>query len=151
MTTVKVSTQVAAPIDQVFRSFTDIERAAEKVSGIRGIEMVTPGPFGPGTKWREIRDVMGHLDSAMMEVTSFDRNRMYVITHHKGGARIDTTFSFEAVKDGTIVSIEFNLDSQGMPPGLLSPLGWAISGKIRDVLTQDLDDLKASAEKPDVH
>lgn len=147
MTTVTVSTEIAAPVDQVFRHFIDIEQAAQRVSGIRGIEMMTPGPFGPGTRWRETREVLGRLDSAEMEVTAFDRNRAYTITHHKGGARIDTVFSFVKSGDGTQVTIEFTLDSQGMPPGLLSPLGWLISGKIRDVLSQDLADLKKSAER----
>ena len=148
MTTVTVSTQVAGPLEQVFRHFTDIEQAAKRVSGIRGIEMMTPGPFGPGTKWREIREVLGRLDSAEMQVTSFDRNRAYTITHHKGGARIDTVFSFEpSGNGGTKVTIEFTLEGPGMPPGLLSPLGWAISGKVRDVLSQDLSDLKESAER----
>jgi carbon monoxide dehydrogenase subunit G len=147
MTTVTVSTHVAAPVEQVFREFTDVEHAAERVSGIRGIEMITPGPFGPGTRWREIRDILGHLDSAEMEVSAFDRNRSYTITHYKGGARIDAVFTFEPVGGDTKVSLEFTLDSQGMPPGLLSPLGWAISGKIRDVLAQDLSDLKDATER----
>lgn len=147
MMTVTVSTQVAAPLEQVFRHFTDIEHAAQRVSGIRGIEMITAGPVGPGTRWREIREVIGHLDSAEMEVTAFDRNRAYTITHYKGGARLDTVFSFEKAGDGTRATIEFTLDSQGTPPGLLSPLGWAISGKVREVLSQDLSDLKDSAER----
>jgi hypothetical protein len=31
-----------------------------------------------------------------------------------------------------------------MPPGLLAPIEWAIAGKVRDVLSQDLADLKES-------
>ena len=147
MTTVTVSTLIAAPLEQVFKNFTDVEHAPQKVFGIKGIEMMTPGPFGPGTKWREIRDVMGHVERGEMEVTAFDRNRMYVITHLASGARIDTTFSFEPSAAGTKVSIEFNLDSQGMPPGLLAPLGWAMSGKIREMLGRDLKDLKSSSER----
>lgn len=147
MTTVTVSSHIDAPVEQVFQRFTDVEQAASRVAGIHGIEMMTPGPFGPGTKWREIREVMGRLDSAEMEVTAFDRNRMYTITHYKAHSRIDTVFAFEPDAGGTKVSIEFTLDSQGMPPGLLAPLGWLVGGKIRNTLTQDLEDLKQSAEQ----
>jgi hypothetical protein len=35
MATVTVSQQIAAPVDQVFRLFTDIAHAPEHVSGIR--------------------------------------------------------------------------------------------------------------------
>jgi hypothetical protein len=82
-----------------------------------------------------------------MEVTAFETNRTYTITHHKGGVRIDTVFAFERIPGGTRVSIEFALNDQGLPPGLLSPLEWAIAGKVREVLSHDLTDLMASVER----
>jgi hypothetical protein len=87
---------------------------------------------------------MGLLDTAEMEITAFERNRMYTITHRKAGVRIDTTFWFEPSVDGTKVTVEFELDSGGLPPGLLAPLGWAIAGKVENVLSHDLADLKRS-------
>jgi hypothetical protein len=82
-----------------------------------------------------------------MEVTSFEKDRTYTITHQKGGVRVDTVFYFEPAGSGTKVSIEFALDTAGLPAGLLTPLGWAVAGKVRDILSQDLADLKSSAEK----
>jgi carbon monoxide dehydrogenase subunit G len=146
MTTVTVSSQIAAPVERVFQLFTGVERGAERVSGIKKIEMLTPGHFRLGTRWRETRDILGASDSAEMEVTSFERNRTYTITHHKAGVRIDTTFWFEPSGEGTKVSVEFELDTEGLPPGLLTLLNRAIAGKVRDVLGQDLADLKTSLE-----
>jgi uncharacterized protein YndB with AHSA1/START domain len=146
MATVTVSHQIAAPVDKVFALFTDLERAPEHVSGIKKLVLMTTGPVGLRTRWIETREVMGHLDDAEMEITAFERNRMYTITHHKAGVRIDTTFWFEPQGDGTKVSIEFELDSAGLPPGLLTPLGWAITGKIEEVLNHDLSDLQRFAE-----
>jgi hypothetical protein len=85
---------------------------------------------------------MGRLDTAEMEITAFERNRMYTITHHKASVRIDTTFWFEPAGKGTKVTVEFDLDSSGLPPGLLAPLGWAISGRVEKVLNDDILDLK---------
>jgi hypothetical protein len=45
------------------------------------------------------------------------------------------------------VSVEFGLNPQGLPPALLSPLEWAIAGKVRDVLLHDLRDLKNCVEQ----
>jgi hypothetical protein len=95
----------------------------------------------------ETREVMGHLDSAEMQVTAFERNRTYTITHHKAGTAIETVFTFEPLEGRTKVRIEFVLESHGLPPGLLAPLGWAIAGKVRDVIGHDLADLKESMEK----
>lgn len=148
MTTVTVDSQVAAPVTRVFEAFTDLEHGAERVSNIRKIEILTTGGFVLGTRWLETREVLGQLDSAEMEVTAFEQNRTYTITHHKAGTRIDTVFTFEPVDGGTQVRLEFKLDSHGLPPGLVTPLGWAIAGKVRDALSHDLADLKASMENP---
>jgi hypothetical protein len=59
-----------------------------------------------GVRWRETRQVFGRLDDAEMEV-SFERNRMYTITHRKAGLRTDTTFRFRPVRGGTKVTVEF--------------------------------------------
>jgi uncharacterized protein YndB with AHSA1/START domain len=146
MSTVTVVSEIGAPIAKVFQQFTDIEHGPANVSGIKKVEMLTTAGFELGARWRETREVLGPSDSAEMEVTSFERNRMYTITHHKGGVRIDTTFWFESSGDKTKVSIEFQLDTAGLPPGLLAPLSWAIAGKVRDVIGHDMADLKTLLE-----
>jgi hypothetical protein len=46
MTTVTVSTQIAAPVPRAFQLFTDIEHGPAHVSGIKRIEMLTSGQVG---------------------------------------------------------------------------------------------------------
>jgi uncharacterized protein YndB with AHSA1/START domain len=147
MTTITVATTVAAPVERVFEMFTDLEHSPERVSNIQEIKVLTTGGFHLGTRWLETREVLGRSDSAEMEVTAFERNRTYTITHHKAGTRIDTLFTFEPFEDSTKVRIEYVLESHGLPPGLLAPLGWAIAGKVRDVISRDLADLRESMEK----
>lgn len=147
MTTVTVTSHIDALLDRTFAMFTDIEHAAEHVSGIKEVQMLTPGAFGLGTRWLETREVLGRLDSAEMEVTAFEKDKTYTITHYKAGAKVDTVFTFQAAGTGTKVAIEFALENQGLPPGLLTPVSWAIAGKVREVLGHDLDDMKRSVEK----
>jgi hypothetical protein len=146
MPSVTVSNEIAAPVDQVFGQFTDIEHGAQKVAGIKRVEMLTQAPVHLGTRWRETRDVLGRTDDAEMEITAFERNRMYTISHYKAGVRIDTTFWFEPIGRGTRVTVEFDLAAGGLPPGFLAPLGWAIEGKVAAVLAHDLSDLKTAIE-----
>jgi uncharacterized protein YndB with AHSA1/START domain len=146
-TTIKVFATIAASIERVFGLFTDVEHAPEHVSSIRSVAMLTRRrPFALGTRWRETREVFGGLDSAEMEVTAFERNRAYTITHYKAGVRIETVFVFEPHAEGTNVSIEFTVQTAGLPTGFLTPLNWAIAGKVRHVLNRDLSDLKQAAE-----
>ena len=151
MAKVSVSCEVKAPVEKVFALFTDIEHASEHVSGIKGTEIMSTGPFNLGFRWTETREVMGRLDDADMEITTFEPNHSYTVTHRKGaalgsGVRIDTLFTFTPTAAGTKVAVEFELNKQGMPPGLLLPLEWAIGGKVRHVLSDDLTDLKESIE-----
>ena len=146
MTTVTVTDTLAAPVEDVFRAFTDIEHHVARVSGIKAVEVLTTGEFRLGTRWRETREIMGRLDDAEMEVTQFEKNRSYTITHQKAGVRIDTVFAFAPAGDGTSVSITFALENQGLPPGLLSPVSWAIAGKVKEALTKDLTDMKKAVE-----
>lgn len=146
-TTVMVSADLEAPIRRVFDLFTDLEHAAEHVSGIKQIELLTPGRFGLGTRWRETREVFGHLDTVEMEVIAFERDRTYTLSHYKARVRVEIVFSFEPHDAGTRVTITFALDAAGMPPGFMTPLNWAVAGKVRHVLNHDLADLKQCLER----
>ena len=109
MATITVSNQIDAPVAEVFERFTDLDGSPTRVAGIKAIEMLTTGPFGPKTRWRETREVLGRLDTAEMEVTAYEKNRTYTITHHKLAARIETVFTFQSLNGGTRVNVELNL------------------------------------------
>jgi len=147
MSTGSASRVVKAPVEEVFRLFTDVEHGAEHVRAIQEIRLLTPGPFKLGTRWLETRRVMGRIGSAEMEVTAYERNRTYTITHRKAGVRIDAVFAFEPVPEGTRVEVAVDLSQQGLPPGLLSPLEWAMSNRVGGAIAEDLIDLKAAVEQ----
>ncbi len=142
MTTVTVATEIAAPVERVFQVFTDLDQSAARVSNIRKIELLTVGGPRLGTRWLETREVLGREDTAEMEITAYERNRTYTITHHKAGVRIDAVFTFTRNDDRTTVRVEFDLQRGGLPPGTLAPVRWAVADKVRDVIGHDLADLK---------
>ena len=146
MTTVSVATEIAAPVERVFQVFTDVEHSAGRVSNIRKIELLTAGGPGLGARWLETRVVLGREDTAEMEITAYEQNRTYTITHHKGGARIDAVFTFTPADDRTTARVDFGLQSDGFPPGSMVPVRWLIADKVRAVLARDVADLKAFIE-----
>ena len=151
MTTVTVAKRIDAPVERVFELFTDIEHGPERVSGLKKIEVMTSGGFRLGTRWQETREVMGCHVTEEMEVTAFERNCTYTITNDNRGTRIDTEFRFAPTHRSTTVSVEFTMDPQSFPAKLLSPIGWALAGKIREAIARDLDDLKRAAESHEWH
>ena len=147
MARVRVSSEVAESVEDIFPLFHRYRTRSPARVRRQKTQLLTTGAFSRGTRWLETREVLGRLDTAEMEVTAFEANRTYTITHHKGGVRIDTVFTFEPISGGARVSVEFALNPPGLPPGLLSPLEWAIAGKMREVLGHDLADLIASIQK----
>jgi uncharacterized protein YndB with AHSA1/START domain len=150
MTTITVEKYIAAPIEHAFEVFTDVEHGPEHVSGLQKIEVVTTGGFRLGTRWRETREIMGRKITEEMQVTAFERNRTYTITNDNFGTRVDTQFSFEPSNSGTKVRVEFSLEPQSFSARLLTPIGWAMAGTIRDAIVRDLDDLKRAVESQKV-
>ena len=53
----------------------DVEHAADTLSGIGAVEMLTEGPYAVGTRWRETRSMMGMTASEEMEVTEVEDQR----------------------------------------------------------------------------
>src|SRR3954467_12094138 len=55
MSTVGVTRLVEAPVAAVFRVFTDLPGRRARLSTVVAVELLTKGPFGAGTVWREAR------------------------------------------------------------------------------------------------
>ena len=55
MSTVAVSKLVQAPVGELWRVFTDLAARGRYLSTVESVEVLTPGPFGTGTRWLETR------------------------------------------------------------------------------------------------
>jgi carbon monoxide dehydrogenase subunit G len=107
MGTITVSTQVAAPIEQVFKVYTDLEKAVERIPDITALEVLSKGPFGEGTRWRETRLMFKKEATEEMWVTGFDPPKSYTVEAQSHGMRYSTLFLFAPEGDGTKVSWTF--------------------------------------------
>lgn len=58
MADISASTHVSAPVERVFEVYTEIHKAAERLPDIIALEVLSEGPFGEGTRWRETRVIM---------------------------------------------------------------------------------------------
>ena len=48
---------IAAPSERVFAALTDLDNAPKLLSGIGEVQLLTPGPLGKGSRFRETRTV----------------------------------------------------------------------------------------------
>jgi len=147
MANITLTKQIAAPSEIVFTVATDLENAAQRIRGIEKIELVTSGPIGLGTRWRETRKLMGHQSTETLEITAFDPPHSYTIDCNSCGAQIQTTFRFTPVGNETEVTLQVSLEARSLFAKLMSPLGNMMFGAtMRKCMQDDLDDIKLAAE-----
>ncbi len=65
--TVTIHRHIAAAPDRVFATITDIPNTPTVISAIASVALLTDGPVGPGTRWRETRRLLGHAATETLE------------------------------------------------------------------------------------
>jgi uncharacterized protein YndB with AHSA1/START domain len=89
---------VRAPRQQVWRALTDLGGLRRDVGHVADFELLTPGDFGDGTRWRETRRVGRHRAVLTMTVESAVASEGYVATGTIGST--EARLSFHLVEQG---------------------------------------------------
>lgn len=141
-----VERDVAASPATVFAVASDLRRAAEHMRGIVRVEVLTDGPIGAGTRFRETRRIMKREATEEMVVTGFDPPHGYELECVSHGCRFRTAFRFLPSGEGTRVAVAFQVEPLGRVARLLGFLMRPMLSGCERELGRDLDDLRAAAE-----
>lgn len=146
MASVTVETTIRAAPERVFAIATDLPNIAETVSGIESVEVLTEGPVGVGTRWRETRKMYGKTATEEMRVTGFEPPRSFVAEAESHGAHYTTEFRFEPEGLGTRLTLVFGARPLTLAAKVFSVVGVLMAGTVRKALEQDMEDVKRAAE-----
>jgi len=98
MTNLDISRDVSASAAAVWTIMTDLENAADTISAIQSIVILSePQGFDVGTTWRETRTMFGKQATEEMSVTQVDPGTSYVVEAESNGARYTTTQDFDDI------------------------------------------------------
>ena len=147
MPRIVVEAQINAAPDRVFTYMTDLRNVAPRVSGIEKIEVVSTGPIGIGTRWRETRRFGRHEAVEEMEFTEYAPGKSFTVRCDSHGMRYISRYVLHPEQGETRVSIDFDAKPISIAAKILSPLGRIMLGPVAKCLRQDLDDIKLVAEK----
>jgi uncharacterized membrane protein len=150
MLDVEVRRHVAAPVERLWELATDLEGAPRVVRGIETVEVLTPGPFGVGTRWRETRRVFGRSATEEMTVTAVEPHRSYTTEASGPGVRYVSGFAFApaAADGGTDVTATFGAEPTTTVARVLGALTAPLGRRaIAKALQQDVDDIATAAER----
>ena len=96
--------QIEAEPEQVFLLFTDIEKFPENLSGIERVELLTAGPVGVGTRFKETRIMFKRETTEEMEVTRFDPPRALIGTLCVASSVGCTSFPTRALRTHILIT-----------------------------------------------
>ena len=149
MQTFRATRHVAAPAARVWAVATDLANAPDVITDIDAVEVLTPGPFGVGTRWRETRTMYGRTASEEMAVTAVDPERSYSAEADSRRTHYVSTFGFAPTADGgTDVTMSFAGEPSGTLARALTRLTTPLTRRaVEKTLRADLDDIAAAAER----
>lgn len=144
----KLSQSVQAPPRRVFQIASDFANLPSSIPGIIAVEMLTEGPVGKGTRFKESRKFGGRTATETMEVAEWTPPHGYVLTARSCGTSYRSEIRIEAEgAAGARVTMDFTGKPVTFLAKLMTPLGALMKGTMRKLMEQDLADLKAAAER----
>ena len=142
MGTIRVQKHIQAPVEAVFDYTSDFEHAAQRIEAIQEVEMLTPGPIGVGSRFKETRIVFKKSASETMEVVEFDRPHRYALTASSCGNHYLTSFNFKEKEGGTEIEVVFESTPETFMAKLMSPLMAMMSKTLIKMFMKDLEDIE---------
>ena len=132
----------------IWAAITDIEHAAEFISGIEKIEVVERPASGlVGLRWRETRTLFGKSATAEKWITEAAENEYYKTRAEDGGFVFITTKRIAERSGGMTLAECHESRPQSIAAKMMSiPMSF-FKGVIKKAALQDLNDIKAAVEK----
>jgi carbon monoxide dehydrogenase subunit G len=147
--TTSLTQHIHASPEKVWSVISDIPGSPATLSGVDSVQMLSDGPYGEGTRWKETRTMMGRSETVEMWVAQADPPRSTTVKALQGGADYTSRFSLAERDGGTDLTLTFGADV--VKPTVLSRITMALFGKIgmsmtRKALSKDLAEIAAKAE-----
>ena len=146
MPKLQLTKTVNSPVEKTFQLFADFPNAA-RINGIEKVEMLTDGPIGVGTRFKETRIMFGKEATEEMEVTQFEPNKLYTVAADSCGARFESTFAFQPDGDQTEVKMCMKTEAVTLFAKLMSPLGFLMTGMVKKAIQSDINQLAEICEQ----
>jgi hypothetical protein len=134
----------------IWAAITNIENAAEIISGIEKIEVLERPANGlVGLRWRETRMLFGKPATAEKWVTDAAENAFYKTRAEDNGFVFLSMMNIsESSSASMIVTSSHNSQIQGIFAIFMSiPMGLFFKGVAKKAILQDLNDIKSAVEQ----
>jgi carbon monoxide dehydrogenase subunit G len=143
MITFDLSTLVDCSMPEVFAFLSNPLNLPKWQSMIAGIEQVTPGVVGVGSKYKVSAEMLGRKIDGLMEITAFEPPAKFGFTNQAGPMQVTVTITLKPVGTGAKIA----LNVQGNPGGLFKIAEGVLAGQVKSQMEANLARLKTVLEK----
>ena len=143
MKPIHISRTIAAPLDLVFQTVSDVRKFREAVPHITNVEFLSDLQVGAGTRFRETRVMNGREQTVELEVAEYiDDDRVRMISD-AGGTVWDTMFTVSKGSDNVTLEMQMEIKPHTLFARIMTPL---IRGMVVKAVESDMDAVKAFCE-----
>ena len=146
---VQVHVAIDASKEKIWHIITDIENSVNTVSGIEKIEILNKPDHGLiGLKWQETRTLFGKTATEIMWIIDAEEYKFYRTQAESHGAIYNSELSIMEQDGKSTLTMDFTSTAQNFAAKLMAAtMGFMFKSATKKALAQDLQDIKAAAEK----
>ena len=142
MITFDLSTLVDRPMPEIFAFLSNPLNLPKWQSMIAGIEQVTPGVVGVGSKYKVSAEMMGRKIDGLMEITTLEPPAKFGFTNQAGPMQVTVTVTLKPVGTGAKIA----LHAEGNPGGVFKIAEGVLAGQVKSQMEANLARLKMVLE-----
>src|SRR5262249_4475658 len=129
-------------------AITDIEHAADIISGIEKIEVLEKPAHGlVGLRWRETRMLFGKPETVEKWITEAAEGEFYTTRAESDGFVFLTTMRISESSDGITLTSSHVTEPQGLAARMQALPMFLFKGVVKKAILQDLNDIKSVVER----
>lgn len=145
---ISTSIEIVAPKEVVWAAITNIEEAANMITGIIALEVLNSPQEGfVGLKWKETRKMFGKEAVETMWITDAVENEYYCTRAESHGCLYISRLSLTETGNSTTLTMTFSGEAETFLGKILSScMSYFIKNSMKKELDKDLNDIKAHVE-----
>jgi uncharacterized membrane protein len=143
---VKSETTIERPLAEVAEYAANPDNAPSWYVNIRSVEWQTPPPLAIGSQLAFVAHFLGRRLAYTYEIVEFAPGQRLVMRTAQGPFPMETTYTWEAVDQG---STRMSLRNRGEPAGFSKLSAPFMAGAMRRANRKDLARLRSLLEAPD--
>lgn len=147
MGSINLSIDIDADPETVFAVVSDVENAPDRIEWYEKVNLLTDGPVGVGTKWRETRRMNNKQCVEEWEMMAFESPTYFSAYCDSQGYDVEWAMRVDPEGGGSRLTLDMTTKPRTFVGKMLTPVEWLMARMMRSIVRKDLESTKAYIER----